>query len=74
MSQKHVRKWFHQLGPVNWYRQEWVRFEFELCGREFGILWLRQAHQIIWVFGGLIVARSDFNLPCCIKGGLRIVL
>ena len=74
MTQPHVAKWFHKFGWLNWYRNEWVRFEFEVLGREFGILWLRQAHQIVWVFGGKIIGRSDFNLPSSIKGGLKIVL
>lgn len=74
MTQPHVAKWFHKFGWLNWYRNEWVRFEFEAFGREFGIIWLRQVNQVIWVFGAKIVSRSDFERPSCLQGGLKIVL
>ena len=71
MVQPHKPQWFHRLGPLNWYRDEWVRFEFEILGREFGMIWLRYARRFVWLFGARVVARTDFGLPGKVEGGLR---
>lgn len=74
MSHPHVKKWYHQWGPLNWYRGEWIRFEFEAFGRTFAMIWLRTASQFVWIFGSKVVQRAEFNRPICVKGGLHFTL
>ena len=61
-----MSRWYSRIGPLSWYKREWIRFCLTIGDRVIVDAKVHRLRAISVLVGGKVTRRSMYGQPSCI--------